>query len=479
MTPPACPRLLPSTPSDERGGRPRRASRARAGARTLGALGLLQAALAPLVGCSESVPAATVTDAGGGADAATDATPACTKGCAASNVQHVVVIVQENHTFDSHFGRYCTAPTGSSPTCTDGPACCEAAPATDAASGTAAGVLDDAESANDPNHTKVCELDEIDDGKMDRFVTSTICGDAHNIVYSAKAVIQPLWDLAAKGAIADHYFQPVAGQSSANDMFLARAQWVFDDNVYPAGAVGIECEPLALSKAAYTDPTIGDLLTAKGVGWAWYAEGYDRMRTSPSCPDAPADCGAGNATYPCVFDPSDIPAEYYASTRDNPDVIRDLSTFAGDLANKTLPAVSFVKAIGYKTEHPGNKSKLSDGVKFMSDTVAAIEASPYASSTLVLVMYDEGGGYFDHVAPPPTSAVDHHPYGTRVPLVAVGTFARKNFVSHTVMEHSSIVKFIEWNWLGATGQLAGRDTTVANLGSILDPAATGVTVPEN
>jgi len=62
-------------------------------------------------------------------------------------------------------------------------------------------------------------------------------------------------------------------------------------------------------------------------------------------------------------------------------------------------------------------------------------------------------------------------YGTRVPLLAVGPFAGKGSISHVVMEHSSIVKLIEWNWLGhATGQLGGRDLHVNNLGSMLDPA---------
>ena len=107
-----------------------------------------------------------------------------------------------------------------------------------------------------------------------------------------------------------------------------------------------------------------------------------------------------------------------------------------------------------------------------------LEASDYRADTLVLLTYDEGGGYFDHVAPPPDSPADGKPYGTRVPLLAVGPFARANSVSHTTMEHSSIVKFIEWNWLGLeTGQLGNRDTMVANLGSVLDPTTTGVTVP--
>jgi phospholipase C len=103
-----------------------------------------------------------------------------------------------------------------------------------------------------------------------------------------------------------------------------------------------------------------------------------------------------------------------------------------------------------------------------------------AASTLVLFTYDEGGGFFDHISPPATSTVDNQPYGTRVPMVAIGPFAKKNYVSHVTMEHSSVVKFIEWNWLGGTtGQLMGRDATVNNLGDLLDPAKTGTAVPTN
>jgi len=75
----------------------------------------------------------------------------------ASNVKHVLVIVQENHSFDNYFGRYCTAPTGSNPTCTIGPACCEAAPTTDPGTGAAPLVQDDAANAAwDPDHSQAC-----------------------------------------------------------------------------------------------------------------------------------------------------------------------------------------------------------------------------------------------------------------------------------------------------------------------------------
>ncbi|HEY8086235.1 MAG TPA: alkaline phosphatase family protein [Polyangiaceae bacterium] len=401
-----------------------------------------------------------------------------------SCIEHLVVIVQENHTFDGHFGAYCTATPGSSPTCNTGPACCEAMPKTDPA-GTAPTVLTDALNGGyDPNHEAACELIEIDDGKMDQFGSNDAggCGGPQNVVVADPATIKPYWDLAATGALADRYFQPIAGQSSANDMYLAAAKFLFEDNSNsPQGAAGQGCDQESLP-VQFADKTIGDLLTAASVSWAWFSEGYQAMVSAGGvCPPKPTDCPASFSFYPCAFDPSDVPFEYFASTRDNPATMKDLSAFQAALTSGTgLPSVSFVKGIGYKTEHPGTGDKISAGVAFVTGLTAAIQASVYAPSTLVLVTYDEGGGYYDHVAPPATSAVDGKPYGTRVPTYALGPFAKKNFVSHVTMEHSSIVKFIEWNWLGQkTGQLGARDAVVNNLGSLLDPQTTGVAIPEN
>lgn len=173
-----------------------------------------------------------------------------------------------------------------------------------------------------------------------------------------------------------------------------------------------------------------------------------------------------------------MPFQYFASTRDNPQTMKDLSAFDTALDEGGLPAVSFVKALEYRTEHPGEGVTLSAGVSFLSDLVQHVMTSRYRASTLLLITYDEGGGYFDHVPPPPASPVDHQPYGTRIPLLALGPFALRGAVSHVVTEHSSIVKLIEWNFLGGqTGQLGGRDGVVANLGSLLDPSATGAPVP--
>jgi phospholipase C len=406
-----------------------------------------------------------------------------------SNIKHVIIVVQENHTFDNYFGKYCTAATGSAPTCTTGPACCEAGPAHDP-TGASPVVLDDAQNSgvfNDRNHFADCETAEIDGGLMDKFVTGAAtvggntCSAPGNFAYAPTTLIQPYLDMAANGAIGDRYFQPIIGQSSANDMYLARANFVFADNTYEPNSLGNNCGSVP-PIMDFSGTTIADLLIAHGIGWSWYAGGYAAMKAAaPSCPMPPSDCAIGLKRYPCVYDPSDVPFAYYVSTKDKPGMFKDFDAdFAADLAAGTLPPVAFVKGIGYKTEHPSGMITISAGVTFVKGLVDAVAASSLASSTLVLVTYDEGGGFFDHVAPPATSTVDGKSYGTRVPFIAVGAFVKKNYVSHVTMEHSSIVKFIEWNWLGGTtGQLMTRDATVNNIGDVLDPAKTGATVPSN
>jgi phospholipase C len=285
--------------------------------------------------------------------------------------------------------------------------------------------------------------------------------------------LQPYWSLAAKSAVADRYFQPLVGASSANDMYLARAQFVFDDNDYEPEAIGSSCS-LVSTTTQYTDTTIADLLDTAGVTWGWYAEGYDVMAAAVkngTCPTAtPTGCAFGGGTWPCGYDPGDVPFQYYKDLVDNPAHFKDYTTLATDLSGGTLPSVTFIKGYGFHSEHPGYGDTVSAGETFVGSTIAAISASSYAPSTLILLTWDEGGGHFDHVTPPAMSTVDNQPYGTRVPLLAIGPLAGVGTVSHVTMEHSSIVKFIEYNWLGATGQLNGRDAVVANIGSLLDPS---------
>ena len=157
--------------------------------------------------------------------------------------------------------------------------------------------------------------------------------------------------------------------------------------------------------------------------------------------------------------------------------MKDFGAFSTDVAAGNLPLLSFVEGLDFHTEHPGYGTRIRDGPTFVREVVDAVAASPIADKTLVLIPWDEGGGFFDHVSSPPTSTVDNPPYGTRVPRIAVGPFARKGHMSHVTMEHSSIMRFVERAFLGTTGQLHARAAVVNDIGSMLDPARTSLATP--
>jgi phospholipase C len=426
--------------------------------------------------------------------------------CVASKIEHVVLIVQENHTFDSYFGRYCQAPAGSAPTCTSGPPCCEAAPDLEPR-GVAPIKLDDASNfATDRDHEAACEMQQIDDGRMDGFVTGSSgsgpclgpdCASPNNWALADGATLGAYWSLADGNALADRYFQPTVGSTSSNNMYFASAHFEFADNdVFPdtIGAGCVDQTGICLSAATKSfagETTIADLLLAAEKTFTVYADGFAEAKAAaPGCPDPPSTCPYAPALtcdlslhpiacHGCIYDPSDIPFAYYAQLGDR--YTKDYTDLALDLAGGRLPSFAFVKAREFRNEHP-NLSTISDGVAFVSATLQSIASSPYAATTLVLLTWDEGGGFFDHVPPPAGIDVDDQgrtvPYGTRVPLLAIGPFARKGAVSHVQMEHSSLVRFLEYNFVGPTGQLGANDAKVANIGGLLDPATTGIVVPE-
>ena len=426
--------------------------------------------------------------------------------CTASKIEHVVLIVQENHSFDSYFGRYCQAPAGSAPTCTDGRACCERAPDTEPGGATPL-TLDDASNfAKDRDHEQACEVQQIHGGAMDRFVTGATgastclgsgpsCSSPENFGLAQATTVGTYWTYADNGALADRWFQPIAGGSSSNDMYFATSHFQFVDNTLLPKGTGSpkNCAVPSLciggTETQLQGTTIADLLLAAGKDFAVYADGLAEAKAvSPTCPSAPAACPYANcishpiACYGCMYDASDIPFAYFAQFAEGPH-LKDYASLKTDLSIGRLPAFSYVKARAFHNEHP-NVSTITDGAKFVKATVDAVLASSAADSTLILVTWDEGGGFFDHVPPPPgidddpESPIHPIPYGTRVPTLAIGPFAKKGHVSHVTMEHSSVVRFLEYNFIGPTGQLGVNDAKVHNIGSLLDPTATGIVIPD-
>lgn len=386
-----------------------------------------------------------------------------------SAVKHIIVIVTENHSFDSIYGRYCNATPGSKPSCNIGPSCCEAAP--DSVTESSPKTLTDEQNLKyDPDHSAVCETCEVNNGAMDRYVTGCSCSNPSNFAIADSKTATNYYSWASSYAIADNFFQSAIGASSENDMYFATGKFLFLDNeAVPQDPKlnGARCYTSGFK--SYYSTTIADLLNYCNIDWTFYAEGYDKNPTSHEC-------------YPLYYDASDDPFTYFPSLINSSEIssrnFRDYNSLFSDITDGTLPSVSYVKGLGIHSEHPGI-STITAGEKISQDIIDAIAASnTYKPNTVVFVFPDESGGYYDHVAPPPRSAVDNQLYGPRIPLIAVGEQVKRNYVSHVQMEFSSVIKFVEWNWLnGEPGHLGTRDAVVNNIGDLFDNKKTGVNIP--
>jgi acid phosphatase len=187
---------------------------------------------------------------------------------------------------------------------------------------------------------------------------------------------------------------------------------------------------------AQTATTIGDLLSARGISWAWYAGAWKAVNADRS--------GIYNNATP-NFQAHHHPFNYYAAF--DPVTHADAraahlkdydSDFLADAAAGTLPAVSFYKPQGNLNQHPGY-ANVADGDAHVADVIAKLQASPQWKNMLVVVTYDENGGFYDHAQVP---RGDRFGPGTRIPAIIVSPFARKGFVDKTQYDTASVLRFI-------------------------------------
>src|SRR4029077_11175481 len=174
------------------------------------------------------------------------------------------------------------------------------------------------------------------------------------------------------------------------------------NTAYPADGPHPATTPAAKLVPPLTSATIGDRLSAKGISWAWYAGGWDNALAGHPDP---------------LFQYNHQPFAYYANyangTPGQAAHLKDEPDLASAIATNTLPAVSFYKPIGTDNEHPGY-ANLLDGERHTAAIINAIMAGKEWKSTAIVVTYDEGGGFWDHVPPPLT---DVWGPGTRVPTI--------------------------------------------------------------
>jgi phospholipase C len=329
-------------------------------------------------------------------------------------------------------------------------------------------------------HRYYQEQYQIDGGKMDKFVAYSDASSLAMSYYDATNL--PEGKLAQHYVMDDNFFHAVYGGSFLNHFFLicacapkfpnapssivakldANGVMTTDGQVTPDGfAVNTSFtvntpHPATVAPANLVPnqdmPTIGDRLNDKNLSWAWYSGGWN---------DAMA--GQPDRLFQFHHQPFAYFTKYADGTQLKKDHLRDEQDFMAAAQAGTLPAVSFVKPIGEDNEHPGYADLLR-GQQHVAKLVQAVQQSKDWQNTMVVITYDEHGGRWDHVAPP---KIDQWGDGTRVPAIVISPLARQGFVDHTQYDTTSILSTIEHRW--SLQPLNSRDAKAAPLTNALDP----------
>ena len=227
--------------------------------------------------------------------------------------------------------------------------------------------------------------------------------------------------------------------------------------------------PVAGGDAALADPTkpttlppqtattIGDLLTAKGVNWAWYAGAWSQASS-----DRSVIYNNAVPNFQAHHHPFNYYANYAPGTAARTAHLKDYNDFIAAAAAGTLPPVSFYKPEGDLNQHPGYAS-LQAGDVHIANVIAKLQASPQWNNMVIVVTYDENGGAWDHVAPPKGDLLGP---GSRIPAIIVSPLAKKGFVDHTPYDTASIIRLITRRFdLAPLPGLAARDLTMRAAGA--------------
>lgn len=482
----------------------------------------------------------------------------------ATPIKHLVVIFDENRSFDHYFGTY---PVAANP---PGEPAFHGSLFTPRVQGLNAllrlfnpNKLNAANGVNAVNpfrldrtqantegqsHAYTAEQLAYDDGKADLFplhtgnntVNSSGAFGTHGLVmgYYDGNTVTALWNYAQHFAMDDNAYTDTYGPSTPGAIHVVSGTTngaTFPDGTHPGGLVadgqgsfGVVGDPDPVGDVCssagkgvrMTSRNIGDLLSASNVSWGGFMGGFDLTTTN-----ANGSTGCRRSTYSTVlggtktdYVPHHAWFQYYASTenpahtrptslgyvgyddpKDNTDTPvhhqYDINDFFNAVQNGNFPAVSYLKAPAVGDAHPGNSDPL-DEQAFIVRVLNFLQKQPDWKHTAVIITYDDSDGWYDHrYASPTTSSFDADadqlngpgrcigPFskpgigvtgkvvngrcgpGTRIPFVVVSPYARINYVSDVRLTQSSVVRFIEDNWLH--GKRIGQGSNDAHAGSIM------------
>ncbi len=360
-------------------------------------------------------------------------------------IKHVVVIFQENVSFDHYFATYPNAANAAGePAFTPNPNTpsvngLNGALLTNNPNSTAPFRLSRAQAVTcDQDHNYSDEQASLNNGLMNKFVEAVgsssascdVAGLGKTIVmgYYDGNTVTAFWNYAQNYAMSDNSFNTVFGPSTPGALNLIAGQShgataVRGNPDIIAGSVFgdprptyDDCSPSTTATISMSGKNIGDVLNAQGITWGWFQGGF---RPTSMNADGTAVCGAQHANIAGGkvgdYIPHHEPFQYYQSTS-NPHHLPpssagmigqteqanhqyDLSDFFTALNSGVLPAVSYVKAAAYQDGHAGYSDPL-DEQTFLVNTINAIQQSRYWNNTAIFIAYDDSDGWYDHVMPP-------------------------------------------------------------------------------
>jgi len=429
---------------------------------------------------------------------------------ASTPISHVVIIIQENRSFDNFFATFpgangtkvglaepmptpiassCAAkgqPVITKPTSVPltkvtltGSGFPTAAPTggpfgwdNDLAHNYADGYLLECDSAaGAPSGSSPCRMDGFDVTKFGPNGEGPQATCTYTYQYVDPNDIKPYWDMAKQYVLADNAFQTQGSESfTAHQALIAGGSainstesMIDDPSGFPWGCDSNQNSTVPVITTYgqvqkgpwpclnYPNGTMRDLLDAKNISWKYYANKVYSWH----------DPKAGDSGIWSAFDA--IKNVRHSNEWGTKVTSSDLQIFT-DIKDGALPAVSWVTPDGANSDHPDEKGKkgnpLDTGPSWVASVVNAIGESKYWKSSAIVVLWDDWGGYYDHVAPP---FYDHQGgLGLRLPLIIISPYVQPH-VEHTQYETASVLTFIEANWnLKSLGQEDGRAASIGN-----------------
>jgi phospholipase C len=377
-------------------------------------------------------------------------------------IRHVVVIMQENRSFDSYFGTYPGA--DGIPMRNGVPTVCVPDPVQNRC---VRPYHDRGPIDGGGPHSHRDAVRDVAGGRMDGFVVSARIGRRRAckqvdsptcsfdprtpdvMGYHTAREIPNYWAYARHFVLQDHLFEPTSSWSLPAHLFMVSAwsarcyrrgdplscrsatQWPQAPPGKPWNATG------RAPDYAWTDLTY--LLHRHHVSWGYYVF----TGSQPDCDDDAMLCKLvpQNARTPGIWNP--LP--WFATVRHDHQLanIRPYAAFLREARSGRLPAVAWLTPAQKVSEHP--PASIEAGQAYVTKTIDAIMRSPDWRSTAIFLAWDDWGGFYDHVVPP---KVDRSGYGLRVPGLVISPYARRGYVDHQVLSFDAYLKFIEDDFLG-------------------------------